>query len=133
VTELGTEIVRLYQRATVHQPNLGQIPGTRVFDRARFMIFGGGARLAPYRETFREALERQPVAVHFPQIFDLPSASDLQRPADVDFGRFAVAYGMSFFRQNMDNWRLPPEIPPFRDIFPPDDNPPPPFGFNWED
>jgi hypothetical protein len=49
------------------------------------LIFGGGARVAPCRETFRETLEQQPVAIHLPQIFDLPAASDLQKAAEVDF------------------------------------------------
>ncbi len=133
VGELRNEITMLYHRATVRQPNHGHVPGTRTWDRGRFMIFGGGARLAPYREAFHDALERQPLAIHLPQISDLPAPTDLQRPTHVDFGRFAVAYGMSFFRPNLDDWRPPNDILPFNDLYPPDPNPPPPYGFNWDD
>ncbi len=95
------------------------------------MIFGGGAKMAPYRDSFIRALED--VGIHSPQIFDLPAATDLQRRANVDFGRFAVAYGISFFRQNLDVWRPPNDIVPFIDLYPPDNGPSPFRGFNWED
>jgi hypothetical protein len=129
--ELRTEVSSLYHRALIRQPNLGHGRGNRTWDRARLMIFGGGAGLPPYRETFREALDQ--VGIHLPQIFDLPAATDLQRPPEVPFGRFAVAYGMSFFRQNLDGWRPPDDILPFSTLYPPDDGPRPPYGFNWED
>ena len=131
LTDLRQEVKHLYYRATIRQPNHGHVPGTRTWDRSRFLIFGGGAKIPPYRESFREALDE--IGIHAPQIFDLPAATDLKRPADVDFGRFAVAYGMSFFRKNLDDWRPPEDILPFNDLYPPDGSPQPPYGFNWED
>jgi hypothetical protein len=129
--ELRDEIGVLYRRALVRQPNLGHFPGQRTWDRARLLIFGGGAHLAPYRETFGEALRE--AGIHRPQIFDLPAASDLSLPEGVEFGRFAVAYGMSFFRPNLDQWRPPEDILPFNTLYPPDDGPVPKYGMDWED
>jgi len=129
--ELHSEVSTLFLRAKVKQPNHPGAPGTRTWDRARFLIFGGGAQVSPYRKTFREALEHE--GIHVPQIFALPAASDLPLPEGVDFGRFAVAYGISFFRQNLDSWRPPEEILPFNTLYPPDETPPSQYGINWED
>lgn len=124
------EVASLFHRALVYQPNLGH-HGHRTWDRARFMIFGGGATLPPYRGSFNEALQN--VGIFTPQILDLPAASDLEKPSGVAFGRFAVAYGMSFFRPNLDNWRPPNQIFPFNHLYPKDGAPPAELGFNWED
>jgi hypothetical protein len=51
-------------------------------------------------------------------VHNLPAAQDLIRPRGVEFGRFAVAYGMSFFRPNLDHICLPHELelsPPLRE------------------
>jgi hypothetical protein len=131
LAELRLEVKTLYHKATVRQPNHGPPGGIRTWDRARLLIFGGGAKIPPYRDSFRQALDE--VGFHSPQIFDLPAATDLQLPPDGDFGRFAVAYGMSFFRKNLDDWRPPDAIVPFNDLYPPDDTPPPIYGITWED
>ena len=50
------------------------------------------------------------------------------------FGRFAVAYGLSFFRPSLDQVRLPHELAPFLELYPePENEPPRQYGFNWDD
>jgi hypothetical protein len=95
-------------------------------------IFGGGAQHVGYRCNFREGLVN--AGIHDPQVHDLPAATDLNRPNAVNFGRYAVAYGLSFFRPNLDRVRLPQEFTAFRELYPElAAHPAEPYGFNWED
>jgi hypothetical protein len=130
--ELRHKIQAINLLARKYQPNHGTRPGTRTWDRATFFIFGGGANHRPYWDHYKEGLKSS--GIHDPQILQLPSANDLTRPRGVDFGRFAVAYGLSFFKPSLDRVKLPHELETFDALFPPrhvDERPP--YGFNWED
>ncbi|MBL9117002.1 MAG: hypothetical protein JNJ83_18490 [Verrucomicrobiaceae bacterium] len=131
--ELRMDLHALYRRALIHQPNHG-VPGTgtRTWDRASLFIFGGGSHHNGYRQNFSAGLDH--AGIHEPQVLNLPAAQDLTRPPNVEFGRFAVAYGISFFRPSLDQVRLPHELTPFRELYPePTDEPPRQYGFNWDD
>lgn len=129
--ELSANLQSLYVRAKIFQPNLG-IKGTRTWDRASLFIFGGGSHHQGYRDNFSTGLRH--AGIHKPEVHNLPAAQDLNRPRGVEFGRFAVAYGLSFFRPNLDRVSLPHELTPFRELYSePENEPPRQYGFNWND
>jgi hypothetical protein len=129
--ELRTNLHALYLRALIHQPNHGA-PGNKTWDRASLFIFGGGSHHRGYRHNFSAGLDR--AGIHEPQVYNLPAAQDLTHPRGVEFGRFAVAYGLSFFRPSLDHVRLPHELTPFRELYPEhNDEPPRQYGINWDD
>jgi len=129
--ELRMNLHALYLRAKRYQPNNGA-PGTRTWDRASLFVFGGGSHHQGYRHNFSAGLSH--AGIQEPQVHNLPSAQDLTRPRGVEFGRFAVAYGLSFFRPSLDHVRLPHELTPFRELYPESENEPPrQYGFNWDD
>ena len=130
--ELQQNLQSLYVRALCFQPNHGTVRGHRTWDRATLFIFGGGSQHRGYRENFAAGMEH--AGIHGPQIQNLPAAQDLIRPTGVDFGRFAVAYGLSFFRPSLDHVRLPNELTPFHVLYPTaTEQPPRQYGFNWDD
>jgi hypothetical protein len=110
----------------------GGVRGRRTWDGATLFVFGGGASRPKYRENFAAGLKH--AGIDSPQVRNLPAAQDLMRPRTVEFGRFAVAYGLSFFRPSLDHVRLPNELTPFYVLYPrPEEPPPKQYGFNWED
>jgi hypothetical protein len=123
----------LFDRAKLHQPNhLGHGQGYRTWDEATFFIFGGGAHHRGYWENFAAGLKE--AGIHNPQAHNLPAAQDLSCPPKVEFGRFAVAYGLSFFRPSLDKVSLPHELETFAQLHPEIANRPPrQYGFNWDD
>lgn len=129
--ELRHKVNAINLLARQYQPNHGTQPGMRTWDHATFFIFGGGAHYRPYWESYEAGLRQ--VGIHDPQILQLPSAQDLNRPRGVDFGRFAVAYGLSFFKPSLDQVRLPHELKTFDELYPRSDEPQRPYGFSWED
>jgi hypothetical protein len=130
--ELRQALRMLYGRATRYQPNNGDIRGPRTWDRATFFIFGGGARYSGYRNNFTAGLEE--AGINHPQAHNLPEANDISCPRGVEFGRFAVAYGLSFFRPSLNTVSLPHELETFAQLYPQlADRTPRPYGFNWDD
>lgn len=129
--ELRYKVYAINLLARRYQPNRGTQPGMRTWDHATFFIFGGGAHYRPYWDSYEAGLTN--VGIHEPQILKLPFAQDLTRPQGVDFGRFAVAYGLSFFKPSLDQVRLPHELKTFDELYPRSDEPQRPYGFNWED
>ncbi|MBI2929892.1 MAG: hypothetical protein HYY24_29895 [Verrucomicrobia bacterium] len=133
MAELRQAVWVLYHRAkNDHQRNQGVVPGHRTWDRATLLIFGGGSGDWRYRDAFARALWE--AGIHQPQIHNLPAVQGFPLPPGTDFGRFAVAYGMSFFKPNLDQVKLPNELKRFDELYPPDDDElPREYGFNWED
>jgi hypothetical protein len=130
--ELRTSLKKLYDRALVYQPNLGDIRRPRTWDRATLFIFGGGARFSGYRNNFVVGLEE--AGIRHPQAHNLPQATDISCPPGIEFGRFAVAYGLSFFRPSWNKVSLPHELETFAQLYPQlADQTPKPYGFNWDD
>lgn len=129
--ELRSVLCDLHRRALVYQPNNGA-PGNRTWDSATHFIFGGGAYHSGYRQAFAEGLRL--AGIRAPQVYRLPAARDLRNPRGTEFGRFAVAYGLSFFRPSLDHVHLPRELTPFHELYPQSrEKPPRAYGFDWED
>ena len=130
--ELRQALRTLHGRAVLYQPNKGSIPGRRTWDEATFFILGGGARYSGYRNNFIAGLEE--AGINYPQAHNLPEANDISCPRGVEFGRFAVAYGLSFFRPSLNTVSLPHELDTFAQLYPQlADKTPKPYGFNWDD
>ena len=129
--ELRHRIHAVNLLARKYQPNIGT-PPHRTWDHAKFFIFGGGAFHESYWDNFKQGLRN--AAINNPEIRRLPDASDLHIPNGVEFGRFAVAYGLSFFKVNLDRVNLPHELKTFDELYPPTtENEVRPYGFTWED
>lgn len=107
----------LYHRALQYQPNNhGGGLGHNTWDNATFLLFGGGAAHWVYPEAFCSELNH--VGIFNPQIRPLPAPDNLNFPPNTDAGRFAVAYGMSFPKYNLDKIELPHELQTFNELFP---------------
>jgi hypothetical protein len=129
--ELKQEIQQLFRRALDYQPNHGLRPN-RTWDGSSQYVCGGGAHHAGYRQTFVDALRDSGIAA--PSAYFLPRALDVALPSGGTFGRFAVAYGLSFFLPNLDQVQLPHELLTFRELHPQlMDHPPREYGFDWHD
>ena len=130
---LETQLQALCARGRHFQPNLGNVPGQRTWDRATLFIFGGGSHHPGYERSFAAGLIEH-AEIYSPKIHNLPAARDLVKPPGIEFGRFAVAYGLSFFRPNLDTVRLPNELTTFRQLYPElQKRRPSPLILNWDD
>lgn len=130
--ELRANLRTLFQRAQKYQPNLNHVAGQRTWDRSILYIFGGGSHHPGYKAHFEQAMSE--AGIDNPKIFPLPKPSDIKLPERGDFGRFAVAYGLSYFRPNLDTVRLPHELKMFDEIYPGwKRTQVAHYGFNWED
>jgi len=128
---LRTAVANLFCRAVQYQPNHGVVPGHRTWDRAHFFISGGGSHLSTYRHSFTDGLKN--AGIHRPTLLNLPAPLNFETPPETEFGRFAVAYGMSFFKPNLDRIKLPHELRTFAELYPHAEDPPAEYGINWED
>jgi len=107
---------RLFAFACTKQPNNRYSAYRSTWDEAHIFIFGGGAHHPGYKEAFRHAL--LDCDFRTPRMRELPAPADLTIPVKTNFGRFAVAYGMSFFRPDLDEVRMPHQISTFRRAYP---------------
>jgi len=130
-SKIETAVANLFRRAVQYQPNRGAVPGHRTWDRAHLFISGGGAHLPTYRRSFTDGLRN--VGIHLPILLNLPSPLHFETPPETEFGRFAVAYGISFFRPNLDQIQLPHELKTFAELYPVPEGVPAAYGINWED
>ena len=116
ISKVRQAIWILFHRALVFQHNHGHQRGQRTWDHAIILQFGGGAVLPTYQLAFRDGLND--AGIHDPAIRKLP-VPIIDLPSDSDSGRFAVAYGMSFAKYNLDKVRLPDELKTYNELFPP--------------
>lgn len=118
LAQLGDAISELMQGAFRYQPNRVLGNGPRPWMHNTFAYaWGGGAEHGAYIETFRHQL--QAANVRISGVNRLPRPSDLfALPHDVDFGRLAIAYGLSFHKANLEFVRLPRELRTFDDLHP---------------
>ena len=80
-------------------------------------VCGGGASNPIYTETLQKVLAGLKVSIH--GVRQLPCPENFELPSDVDsFGRFAVAYGLSFHVANLDTVKLPIELKTFEQAYP---------------
>jgi hypothetical protein len=105
----------LFHRALVFQHNHGHQRGHRTWDHAIILQFGGGAVLPTYQLAFRDGLTD--AGIQNPEIRKLPDPK-IDLPPESDSGRFAVAFGMSFAKYNLDQVRLPDELKTYNELFP---------------
>jgi hypothetical protein len=115
---LGNAVRDLMQAAFRYQPNRLRGPGDAPWSRQTFAyIWGGGAGHVAYEETFLEYLKSSGIGVH--DVNRLPTPSDhFALPRDVDFGRLAIAYGLSFHKANLETVRLPSQLKTFDELYP---------------
>ncbi|HCN30854.1 MAG TPA: hypothetical protein DIT64_19470 [Verrucomicrobiales bacterium] len=80
-------------------------------------IWGGGAEYQPYEATLLTALQSLRVGIH--HVTRLPVPNDKFRlPEGVNFGRLAIAYGLSYYWPNLEAVRLPHQLQTFNEIYP---------------
>jgi hypothetical protein len=137
VKELRQKLSDLFILAKHYQKNHGTMRGQRTWDLATFFILGGGAHLDIYSLNFANGLRNAGIYAFngndAPNVLRIPEASNLDLPRGTEFGRFAVAYGLSFFRPNLDRVKLPHELKKFDEVYPSEEDGRPPYGFNWDD
>ena len=107
----------VFRSALQYQPNFGAGEGTRTWDRNTFVyLWGGGARAKGYRTTLENALHSLGMAE--PEVRALENPDGLDLPSSIDFGRMAVAYGLSHYMPNLESVRLPKQLRTFREAYP---------------
>lgn len=110
-SRLSEEIRNMMQRVFALQPRRVSGNGPDVFHHGvHAYIFGGGANVPIYEETLKKTLDD--IDVRISQIMRLPGPRiDFVLPQGVDdFGRLAVAYGISSALENLETARLPDEM-----------------------
>lgn len=81
-------------------------------------IWGGGSSYSGYETSFLEALRQSGVVVPLANRLPKPS-DDFTLPGDIDdFGRMAVAFGLSFHHANLDSVALPSELKTYDERYP---------------
>jgi len=116
--KLEGAVGELMKKAFRYQPNRVVGGGGQPWrHRTYAYIWGGGAEHAPYQAAFARKLEACGVKV--PGITRIPRPNEhFHIPADVNFGRLAIAYGLSFHEANLEDVRLPHELQTFEDRYP---------------
>jgi hypothetical protein len=111
-------VTRLMEGAFDHQPLHILGDGGSPWGRQSYAyIWGGGASHKPYEETFLRSLKESGVGIHV--IDRLPKPSDhFDLPGGIDFGRLAVAFGLSFHKANLEVVRLPTMLRTFSELYP---------------
>ena len=109
--KLNKMIQKIIHGAQQQQPNLGNVDGLRTWDAPNVYVWGGGSAEPLYAQVLQDSLAKD---LHLANVdvMKLPTAEDLRAPATVEFGRFAVGYGLSFHPANLAEVRLPSELPP---------------------
>ncbi len=108
-------VVELFDAALECQPNHRTDSGKRTWDRDTFIyIWGGGSNHLPYGSTFSEGLRYREIAE--PDVSHIPVPQDFPIPEGIEFGRLAIAYGLSFFSGNLEKVKLPHEIRTFSNL-----------------
>lgn len=121
---LRQQIKLLHGRAERYQPSsVDGDPTYNPWSNTTVYLFGGGAHYPAYKVCLEKALHRD-CAIRGAVANLLPKVSDLQLPKRAEYGRFAVAYGLSFFRVNLDRVNLPHELKQFRELYPDKKMPP---------
>lgn len=115
--EVDHAVEQLFRSALAYQPNFGFGEGKRTWDRNTFVyLWGGGSRAEGYRNSLEQALKKSGIAE--PEVRLLENPEELQTPSSVDFGRLAVAYGLSHYIVNLESVRLPKQLRTFSERYP---------------
>jgi hypothetical protein len=116
--QLQAAVHELMRGAFRYQPNrvIGGGPGPWS-GRTFAYIWGGGASHPAYESTFLRSLKSLHIGVGDANRLELPS-DQFVKPHDVDFGRLAIAYGLSFHKANLESVRLPAQLKRFDELYP---------------
>ena len=120
MAELRQAIATLMEQAFRYQPKKVRGNGTPPWQHHVFpYIWGGGSAHPPYEQHFLAALRGCGVTVA-DHANRLPAPGEnFSLPQDVkEFGRLAVAFGLSFHHLKLDGVRLPSELQTFSDRYP---------------
>lgn len=116
--KLATQVRQLYFEAQKQQPSrIDGDPTYNPWNNTTIYLFGGGAHHPGYKQCLARTLHYA-CRLKNPVVHQLPKAADLALSSASTFGRFAVAYGLSFYRANLDRIKLPHELTPFRQLYP---------------
>lgn len=116
--ELQVALAELMRGAFRYQPNRVSGGGPSPWSMHTFAyIWGGGAAHPAYEETLLKGLKSLRIGVHGANRLELPT-DQFVKPYDVDFGRLAVAYGLSFHKANLESVRLPSQLKQFDELHP---------------
>lgn len=116
---MSKAVTSLMNKAFHHQPRKIEGDGGDPWSRSTLCyVFGGGARNQLYIDVLWSRLQELNIGIS--ALYWLPQPSEgFALPNDVDqFGRFAVAYGLSFHAANLEEVRLPSELQTFREAYP---------------
>ncbi|MEK7950447.1 hypothetical protein [Luteolibacter soli] len=120
LARLGETIGRLMGNAFRFQPHATTGSGPSPWRGETYAYaWGGGAAHQPYLDQFRSSLNA--LRLNIPNVNLLPSPGDhFTLPADLEgnFGRLAVAYGLSYHQANLEAVRLPHQIKSFEELHP---------------
>lgn len=118
--QLGLAVNRLMGNAFRFQPYASQGDGPSPWLGETYAYaWGGGSSHIPYLDQFLASLKNCKLGVEVVSL--LPSPGDhFPLPADLmgNFGRLAVAYGLSYHHANLDAIRLPDQLIPYRKKYP---------------
>jgi len=120
MSELRQAVSSLMRQAFRYQPQKVVGNGNPPWQHETFAyIWGGGSAHPPYERNFLDALSECGVAVNeFANRLPVP-VDNLVLPDDVgDFGRLAVAFGLSFHHAKLDAVRLPSALKTFAERYP---------------
>lgn len=75
-------------------------------------MWGGGSEHPAYGECFLRVMETFNIGIHMINRLPVPN-NDLILPKGLNFGRLAIAYGLSYYHVNLRSIRLPSSIAKF--------------------
>jgi hypothetical protein len=105
--QLETAIRSIISQAFEFEPSLS------AWDRETFAyMWGGGSEHPAYGECFLEVMEKFNIGIHMINRLPVPN-NDLTLPKGLNFGRIAIAYGLSYYHVNLRSIRLPSSIEKF--------------------
>jgi hypothetical protein len=120
MTRLRAAVDKLMTQAFRYQPKTITGNGRSPWHHETFAyIWGGGSAYLPYEQNYLKALGESGVVVtDFANRLPVP-IDNFTLPKDVgDFGRLAVAYGLSYHYAKLDAVRLPSELKTFTERYP---------------
>lgn len=102
--QLETAIRSIIRQAFEFEPRLS------AWDRETLAyMWGGGSEHPAYGECFLEVMEKFNIGIHMINRLPVPN-NDLILPKGLNFGRIAIAYGLSYYHINLRDIRLPSSI-----------------------
>lgn len=116
--ELETATKSLMEGAFRFQPFASMGDGPSPWAKETYCyVWGGGANHTPYSDHFLSALKSIGLDVVHANHLPRPS-DDFSLPDGLDFGRLAVAFGLSFHEANLEDVRLPSQLKTFAEHHP---------------